>query len=307
MVKIDLIGLTNALTDITFYVTDSELKKMGIRKGSYHPLREIDWKRFSEVLKQKEIQYSVAGSPANVILNTSKLGLRTALFGSVGCDDNGRNYIKTIRKNKIIPFFNQIPGTSGYCYIMITPDGERTNTANLGVSENFDFDFTKLKETKFFHTSCYELATNPDKVKEAIEYAKSYNVRLSFDLADRLMIQRQRQNIENILEDLDILFVTEEEAKELTGESPLKALTMLSETCPIVALKRGKKGSIVKPGRQQSKIPIYPVKVKSTCGAGDAYASGFLFAHLRGLNPEESGHFGSYIASRVCASDEPHL
>lgn len=305
--KLDLIGLTNALTDITFRVTEAELKKIGVKKGSYIPLREINQKRFSEVVKQKKIKYCVAGSPANVILNASRLGLNTALFGSVGEDNLGENYLNFLNENRIVPFINQSVGKSGYCYIMITPDGERTNTAALGVSGNFDFDFNKLKETRFLHTSGYELVTNPNKVKEAVEYAKKYSVKLSFDLADKLMIKREKTSIENLLEKIDILFVTEEEAKELTGEPPSKSLELLSEICPIVALKRGKKGSVVKSGNNKHKINIYPVNVKSACGAGDAYASGFLFAHIKGLSVKECGCMGSYIASRVCASYEPHL
>jgi sugar/nucleoside kinase (ribokinase family) len=307
MVNMDLIGLTNALTDITFEVTEKEFRKIGIKKGSYTPLKEINWNSFSEVLKQKEIKFCVAGSPANVILNASKLGLKAALFGSVGYDDIGENYIRTLNENEILAFINQIPGDSGFCYIIITPDGERTNTANLGVSRYFDFDFSKIKGSKFFHTSGYELVTNPEKVKEAIECAKNYGVKLSFDLADRTMVRQQRTSLENLVEKIDVLFVTEEEAKELTGESPYKSLELLSKICPIVALKRGKNGSVVKSKNERHKISIYPVKVVNTCGAGDAYASGFLFAYIRGLSIKECGCMGSYIASRVCASSEAHL
>jgi len=307
MANIDLVGLSNALTDITIHVSDSELRRIGIRKGSYHPLREINPEIFSEVLEQKEIKYCVAGSPANVILNASKLGLRTALFATIGVDNYGLNYLRTLNENKIIPFVYTKEGESGICYIMISPDGERTNTASLGVSSNFDFDFEKLKDCMFLHTSGYELATNPSKVMQAIEYAKKYNVKLSFDLADKTMVKRQRACIEDLLRDIDILFATEEEARELTGEAQFKSLELLSEICPVVALKRGRKGSVVKSGNEKYKIGCFPVNVKSTCGAGDAYASGFLFAHIRGFCVEECGYMGSYIASRVCGSDEPHL
>jgi sugar/nucleoside kinase (ribokinase family) len=305
--KLDLIGLTNALTDITFRVTEIELGKIGIKKGGSNSLKEINQKIFLEILKQKEIKYCVAGSPGNVILNSSRLGLKTALFGSVGCDSKGKNYIKTLNENRITPFINQSIGDSGFCYILITPDGERTNIANIGVSGNFYFDFEKLKDTKFFHTSGYELITNPEKVKEAIKYTKKYGVKLSFDLADKTMVKREKSSIENLLEKIDILFATEEEARELTGESPYKSLELLSEICPIVALKKGRKGSIVKSRDEEHKIEPYPVKVMNTCGAGDAYASGFLFAHLKGFSLENCGTMGSYIASRVCASNEAHL
>jgi len=305
--KFELTGLTNALTDITFRVTEAELESIGIKKGSYTPLRNINQSGFEKVLRRKQIKYNAAGSSANVIFNASKLGLRTSLFGSVGCDEKGENYIRVLNESNVTPFITQYSGDSGFCYILISPDGERTNTADIGVSGNFDFDFKHLRNTEFIHTSGYELATNPEKILEALAYAKKCSVKLSFDLADKTMVKKEKTSIEKLLEKIDILFVTEEEAEELTGKSPHKSLDLLSEICPIVALKQGRKGSVVKSKNKKRKIEAYPVKVVNTCGAGDAYASGFLFAHMRGFSLENCGSMASYIASRVCASNEAHL
>ena len=305
--KLDLIGLTNALTDITFKVSDDELKDIGVEKGSYTPFRKIDKTKFSEILKGKEFEYSVAGSPANVIINASKLGLKTGLFASLGYDEKGDRYIKFLEERNIIPFIYRSTDESGFCYIMISPDGERTNTTQIGAAEDFYFKFKNMKGANFLHTSGYELVTNPDKFKEGVEYAKKHNVKLSFDLADKIMVRRQKEYIENLLDKVDILFATEAEANELTGESPRKSLELLSKVCPIVSLKRGKEGSIVKSKNEEYEIKPYPVKVINKCGAGDAYAAGFLFGHLRGFSLEKSGNMGSYIASRVCASNESHL
>ena len=89
--------------------------------------------------------------------------------------------------------------------------------------------------------------------------------------------------------------------------TPLKALNELAKICSIAVLKRGKKGSVIRSKSKQHLIDAYPTKVKSTCGAGDAYASGFLFAYIKQFLVEECGKFGSYIASRVCASEMSHL
>lgn len=305
--KIDLTGLSNALTDITFNVTEAELEKLEIKKGSYAPLRNLNHETFLEILRNKELKYCSAGSPANVILNASKLGLKTGLYATVGNDITGKNYIRTIEKNQVIPFINKQKGESGVCYILVTPDGERTNAVDLGVSGQFNFDFTKLKDTQIFHTSGYELIRDPEKTKEAIKYAKRYDSRISFDLADRKIVGRMKNSIENLLDDIDILFMTEYEAKELTNKAPIFALRQMSEVCPIVILKKGKNGSIIRCNKEEYEIPIYDVKVKNTCGAGDAYSSGFLFSCIRGFPLDECGHMGSYIASRVCAIDESHL
>jgi sugar/nucleoside kinase (ribokinase family) len=52
-----------------------------------------------------------------------------------------------------------------------------------------------------------------------------------------------------------------------------------------------------------------------TCGAGDAFAAGVLYALLRGVPLRESGAFGARVASaviskhgaRLCEDDATHL
>ena len=89
-------------------------------------------------------------------------------------------------------------------------------------------------------------------------------------------------------------------------QPPFKALDELAKMCPIVSLKRGKKGSVVKYGGKY-KTPIYETKLINACGAGDAYAAGFLFSYLQGFHPKEWGKFGNFIASRVCNTERSNL
>lgn len=42
-------------------------------------------------------------------------------------------------------------------------------------------------------------------------------------------------------------------------------------------------------------------KPTDTCGAGDAYAAGFLYGYLTGLDPGNMGRFGARVASTVIA------
>ena len=72
-------------------------------------------------------------------------------------------------------------------------------------------------------------------------------------------------------------------------------------------MKKGKKGSIVREGDKEYKIPVYKTKVINTNGAGDAYAAGFLASYIKGLNIETCGLDGSYLASKVCSIEESHI
>ena len=177
----------------------------------------------------------------------------------MGYDNFGKNYIDNLKIAGINPIFKKTSGKSGTCYILVTPDGERTNVASIEVSG----DFPAIEELeglnpKILHTSGYEIASNPDKCEEIIDYLKNKKIKISFDPASRSTIKQKRKSIEKIVGKSDILFVTEEEAKEIIDLPPFKALKELSKICKVVALKRGSKGSAIKEHGQQYKIPIYP-------------------------------------------------
>jgi len=308
MVKMtDLAALTNAITDIIVEVTDRELNRIGLRKGFYNSKANISYEEFLEMISSKKSVSVPGGSPANVIHGASALSLETALLGTVGNDNYGQEYIKDLEKSNIKPLLNIAEGPSGLCYVLVTPDGEKTSTAKMGVAGRYDFDLGQLKQAKIFHTSGYELMTNPERTMETTDYAKKIGAKISFDLADPNAVERERKNMEELLDNIDILFATEHEARELTGHGLNKSLDYLSETCTVVAIKKGKHGSVVKQGEESYNIPICDVKVVNTNGAGDAYAAGFLFGYSRGFPLKECGHVGSYFASRVCAIKESHL
>ncbi len=300
----DITGLTNALTDVIIRVTDIELQKVGLTKGFFHEKSSFDYEQLLQILVGRKIKTVQGGSPANVIHGAARMGLKTALFGTVGGDDFGKKYVKALQKARVQCLFSWQEGASGMCYTLVTPDGEKTSFARLGVAGMYNPDLERLKETKLFHTSGYELLTNPAWVMDAIEYAKKLKRKVSFDLADPDAIVAQRWNLEDLLEgeQIDILFATEEEAEKLTGYHGVKALRQLS--CPISVLKKGSKGSYVREGGKNYRIPVYKTEVINTNGAGDAYAAGFLFGYLKKFAVEECGRMGSYLASRVCGREK---
>lgn len=307
MAKLDLVGLTNALTDIVVEVSEDELRSIWLQKGIYGGLAKINNQRLFEILDEKEKKLFQAGSPANVVFNSARLGLNTALLGTVGQDDIGERYIQKLNDCGIDSHLGISKGNSGVCYVLITPDGERTCIPSMGIAGAFDFDIKKIKEANIFHTSGYELISNPAVVLDSIDYAKKIGAKISFDLADPAMIRKQRSSIMEVVKKTDILFMTEEESLELTGEDEKTSLKIAGEICDITILKKSSKGSIVRHNKQEYKISIYPTNVVNTCGAGDAYAAGFLFAHIKKFPLIECAKFGSYLASRVCSIDDSHL
>jgi sugar/nucleoside kinase (ribokinase family) len=61
----------------------------------------------------------------------------------------------------------------------------------------------------------------------------------------------------------------------------------------------GSEGSWVKRGEEIVKIGTVQVNLKDTTGAGDLYASGFLYGYANGLNLGKCGLLGSLMAGKV--------
>jgi len=100
---------------------------------------------------------------------------------------------------------------------------------------------------------------------------------------------------------IDIVFANEEEARAFTGYSdPLKAIEKISEYCEISIVKIGENGSLIKTKNNEIlKIPPITVQPADTTGAGDLYASGFLYGLIKDLPLNMCGRIGSLLAGKV--------
>jgi sugar/nucleoside kinase (ribokinase family) len=83
----------------------------------------------------------------------------------------------------------------------------------------------------------------------------------------------------------------------------------LAGVCPMVVVTDGSRGSYITALGQLIVVPPYwrshaPV---DTCGAGDAYCSGFLFAFLLGLDMHAMGNIAAKTASAVISRHGPQL
>lgn len=292
--KGSIIALSNALTDIVVNVTEEDLIKFGLIKGCSHYNPRIHLDQFL-----KDGNYIPGGSPANVVAGASYLGAKCGLIGTVGNDYIGKLYREDLKSNGITDYLTTVEGDSGVCYVLVTPDGERTSFTKLGVCGDFHIPFEEIKKYKVFHTSGYELITNPKKTIEALEYAYENEVKISFDVSDSRLVIENRDMVFDAISFVDILFANEYEAVALTGLEPEKAIEKMGYMCELAVVKLGKDGSLVK-GKSLYEISAYPTNVVDTNGAGDGYAAGFLYEYTRGRSIELCGDSGSRFASKIC-------
>lgn len=298
----DLLVLTNALTDLVRLGSDEEILRRGLKKGHAHSnegrFREVD------IAGCRVVH---GGSPGNVAAGAAHLGLACGMIGTVGADDVGRSYVADITGRGIENLLRQVDGTSGVCWVVVTPDGERTMAVDLGVSPRFEIPTEAFQRYRAFHCSGYEMVSNPAETWRAIEAARRAGRLFSFDVADAQMVALRRDDILRAADMADLLFANESEATALMGLDPEDALRAMAKPGRIAVVKLGPKGSILAVGKDVWRIPTTATRILDTTGAGDAYAAGFLAAHLRGSGPEQCARLGTEFAAEICAIEGARL
>jgi sugar/nucleoside kinase (ribokinase family) len=144
------------------------------------------------------------------------------------------------------------------------------------------------------------LIFNKELVQRACTIAKENNMKIALDLSSFNVVDAKLNDFREIVEKyVDIIFANEEESKSFTGLEPDEAIEILSALCETSVIKIGRDGSIIKRGDELIRIGTIPVNCVDTTGAGDLYASGFLYGYANGLSLEKCGLFGSILAGHV--------
>jgi sugar/nucleoside kinase (ribokinase family) len=171
-------------------------------------------------------------------------------------------------------------------------------------SETQPGEITKncFKNTAIVHIEGY-LLFNEDLILTALNAAKEAGARVSLDLASFTVVEESKELLEKIVREfVDILLANEDEALAFTGYSDeIKAVSSLSENTHIAALKVGERGSYIAHAGEIIKVePMGTGTAVDTTGAGDLWASGFLFGLVNGYSLEKCGQLGSACGYEVC-------
>jgi len=312
MKKFDVVGVCNALVDILIEVQEADLAKLELRKGVMHL---VDAPRQAAILRHfsgHPQTVELGGSAMNAIRTLASLGRKTAFTGMVGQDDFGGRIAARMEQLGILAHIAAANGEhaadgegTGSCIILITPDGERTMNTNLGVSSRYskaDIPFDTIKQAKVMHFTGYQWDTPRQKeaIMAAIAAGKEYGTLISFDLADPFVVERHRDELQQIIKnEADIVFANKEEAKLLYNNTPEYAAEQIAATGAIAVVKLGAEGAMVRSGAETKKVLPVATKVVDTTAAGDMFAAGFLNGFSLGKDLDTCGKMAATLASDV--------
>ncbi|MGG3989149.1 5-dehydro-2-deoxygluconokinase [Bacillus smithii] len=260
----------------------------------------------------------VGGSPANIAIGSSKLGLKVGFIGKVSDDQHGR-FIEQYMRSVGVDTSNIVVDKEGHktgltfteikspedCSILMY----RENVADLFLQPS-EVNEDYIKKSKILLVSGTALAQSPSReaVLKAVSLAKKNDVKVIFELDYRPYTWKSADETSVyyslVAEKADVVIGTRDEYDIMEGTKEGKNETtvrhLFQHSPDLIVIKHGVQGSFAyaKSG-ETFKAKAYPTKVLKTFGAGDAYASAFLYALITGKDIETALKYGSASAAIV--------
>ena len=293
------------------------------------------------------MQLNAAGSLANTLAACALLGTardeaevgrglqrpRVAMAGPIGDDHLGQFFQAHFSKVGVDWIEEAQPNTgTGTCIVLTTPDAQRSFLSYPGpprplqLSES-TYGVIQSSRSLVIEGYLWELPNAAPVIARAIKAAKQAGRIVALTVADVSVVRRFRAEMLEAMRSADVIFTNAEEASALVSDGLASsaaapaaersgnvhcahdAALQLGRMCPVAVVTDGARGSCVSALGHLYVIPPHwsrepPV---DTCGAGDAYAAGFLHGYLSGMPVRAMGDFAAATASAVISHQGPQL
>ena len=307
-IRYDVLGIGNAIVDVIAKADDDFLVAHGMHKGGMALIDEARAQAIYEAMGPAA--ESSGGSAANTMAGIASLGARAAFVGKVRDDALGSAFAHDIRAAGVA--FETVPAKNGpstaRCYIIVTPDGERTMNTYLGAAQDLhpdDIDEAAVSAAAITYLEGY--LWDPPHAKEAFlkaaRVAHKAGRRVALTLSDAFCVDRYRDEFLKLVRDgtVDILFANERELHSLYQTADFDtAVAAVRADAPLTVVTRSEKGCVVIARDKTEAVPAAPVtRVADATGAGDLFAAGFLVGHSRGKDLRTAARLGALAAAEV--------
>jgi len=306
--RYDVLGIGNAIVDVIAKADDDFLVKHAMNKGGMMLIDEARAEAIYEAMGQAV--ESSGGSAANTIVGAASFGARAAFVGKVKADSLGEAFAHDIRAAGVA--YDTAPASEGpstaRCYIIVTPDGERTMNTYLGAAQDLHpqdvmDDAIAASAVTYLEGYLWDPPHAKQAFLKAAKVAHSAGRQVALTLSDAFCVDRYRTEFLKLLRDktVDILFANERELHSLyeTGDFDT-AVNALRTDARLAVVTRSEKGCVVVSGNTTEAVAAEPIdKVVDATGAGDLFAAGFLVGHSRGKDLRTAARLGAIAAAEV--------
>jgi 5-dehydro-2-deoxygluconokinase len=287
----------------------------------------------------------VGGSPLNIAVGCKRLGLKSALLTGIGNDKIGDFILNFLKKEKIeTSSVSRIPTARSSAVVLgIQPPDKfplvfyRDNAADSQITIDH-VDKARISRSRLVLITGTALNVEPSRsaVFHAVEVASRNDIPILFDLdfrADqwsdlrsfglmsrailpkvKIAIGTEEEILAAMLQSKDQIVIKDQQisAPEITGDLDAAIKSILALGVEYLIVKSGSKGvtNYYADGTIEN-VPGFPVKVLNVLGAGDAFASGFIYGFLQGWDMYKACRMGNASGAQVvlqpgCANFMPY-
>jgi 5-dehydro-2-deoxygluconokinase len=270
----------------------------------------------------ERFERKLGGSSANMAVGLSRLGLRVGMISALG-DDALADYLLSFLEQEGVET-RHVRRVAGYntslCLTEVSPPDRfpqvfyRREAADTRVTVGApELDY--VRGARLFVTNGTSLAADPSRAAThaALAAARAASARTVLDVDYRASSwpspPAAGQEARRALGATDVVIGNEDELALLTGEQePARQVRAVLDAGPsLLVRKLGARGVEAHTREASSFAPPFAVDVVSTIGAGDGFASGFLYGLHRGRPLAECLRLGNaaaaVVVSRVGCSD----
>ena len=264
------------------------------------------------ILHTTEYARFLGGSPTNVAINASKIGLKSHLVATCGNDGLGEFIIDELKALKLETSNVKIVDDKATSIILVS---KSTETPDFISYRTTDYNITKeqlpielINKAKIFHTTCFALSKKPAQKTILNRAKKAYKLglQLSIDINFSEKIWKDREKAKNILK----RYLKYKPLVKLSNDDCFRLFNEVKnddfifdyfhkQGAKIICLTKGNAGVVVSDISKGiiSQEAVKIKKVVDTTGAGDAFWTGFLYAQLKSKTLKESIKIAQELAS----------
>lgn len=266
----------------------------------------------TSINRTKDYHRFLGGSPTNVAVNASRLGLKSLLVATCGQDGLGDYIVRKLNANHVITSQIKKLENTPTSVIFVsksteTPEFIPYREADCEIFEE-QLPDEIIAQAKIFHTTCFALSKNPARqtILNRAKKAKELGLQLSIDLnfSERILKSRDeaKEVIKHYLSNDPLVKLSEDDCYRLFAE--VKSEDYIfdyfhSLGAATICLTKGKKGVVVSDKKEgllfQEALPID--EIKDATGAGDAFWTGFLYAKLMNKSLDDCISIAQKLAS----------
>jgi 2-dehydro-3-deoxygluconokinase len=256
------------------------------------------------------LELRIGGAESNLAIGLSRLGVSTGWFSYLSADEPGQLVLDRIRAEGVdTAQVRRLDDARTGLYLREYIGGDvrvyyyRHGSAASSMAPRA-LDTEYLEGARVLHLTGATSALSDDCQSFtlwAAREARSRGVVVSFDVNYRSKLwtaEQARVFVEELLPEVDLLFVSAEESRALWAREDKGFLTELVRKGPQeVVLKKGKEGNLAWIDGEFLEQPAFSVQAVDPIGAGDAFAAGYLAGRLWGYGAQRQLRMASALGA----------